>query len=99
MPLFRTRLLRSQPPCRAAAGGRNLRPGQALETEEQAEARQQRVNAALKEYRKSLGLDIDPATEAKAQVGRGLGWPRVAAQSAGRGVPSWLPGGLWSALL
>ncbi|KAL4448507.1 hypothetical protein ABPG75_005726 [Micractinium tetrahymenae] len=52
----------------AYGGGRNLRPGQALETEEQAAARQQRVSAALKEYRKTLGLDIDPATEAKAQA-------------------------------
>lgn len=52
----------------AYGGGRNLRPGQALESEEEAAARQQRVSAALKQYRKTLGLDIDPATEAKAQA-------------------------------
>ena len=35
------------------AGGRNLKPGQALETEEQAAAREARVNAALAKYRKA----------------------------------------------
>lgn len=43
-------------------------PHQALESEEAAAARQQRVSAALKEYRKTLGLDVDPAVEAQAQA-------------------------------
>ena len=47
-------------------GGRNLKPGQALETEDQAAERQKRVTAALLEYKKTMGLDIDPAVEAKA---------------------------------
>lgn len=38
------------------------------ESDEAAAARQQRVSAALKEYRKTLGLDVDPAVEAAAQV-------------------------------
>ena len=41
---------------------------QALESEEVAAERQARVSAALKEYRKTLGLDVDPAVEADAQV-------------------------------
>jgi len=57
------------PACLPAAGGRNLKPGQALESDEAAAARQARVNAALKEYRKTLGLDVDPAVEQQAQVG------------------------------
>jgi tetratricopeptide (TPR) repeat protein len=51
----------------AYGGGRNLKPGQALETEDQAAERQKRVSAALLEYKKSMGLDIDPAVESKAQ--------------------------------
>lgn len=46
----------------------NAPPVQALESEEAAAARQARVSAALKEYRKTLGLDVDPAVEADAQV-------------------------------
>ncbi|PRW45125.1 hypothetical protein C2E21_6403 [Chlorella sorokiniana] len=52
----------------AYGGGRNLKPGQALESEEAAAERQARVSAALKEYRKTLGLDVDPAVEADAQA-------------------------------
>ena len=44
-------------------GGRNIRPGQALESEEEKEARKQRVAAALAEYRKVAGLDIEPEVE------------------------------------
>lgn len=44
-------------------GGRNIRPGQALETEAEEEARKQRVAAALAEYRKVAGLDIEPEVE------------------------------------
>ena len=44
-------------------GGRNIRPGQALETEEEKEARKKRVAAALTQYRKAAGLDIEPEVE------------------------------------
>ena len=53
---------------RAYGGGRTLRPGQALESEDDAAARKARQQAALKEYRKLAGLDIDPADEASAKV-------------------------------
>lgn len=44
-------------------GGRNLRPGQPLESEEEEEARERRVSAALLGYRKAAGLEVDPASE------------------------------------
>jgi len=47
-------------------GGRNIRPGQALETEEEAAERGKRVSEALAQYRKVAGLDIDPEVEDKA---------------------------------
>ena len=47
-------------------GGRNIRPGQALETEEEAAERGKRVSEALAQYRKVAGLDIDPEVEEKA---------------------------------
>ena len=50
----------------AYGGGRNLKPGQALESEESAAERQKRVSAALLNYRKSLGLDIAPEIENQA---------------------------------
>jgi hypothetical protein len=45
-----------------------LRPGQALESEEAAAQRQQRVTTALEAYKKTLGLDVDPQVEAAAQA-------------------------------
>lgn len=48
-------------------GGRNLRPGQPLETEEQQAARQARVGAALARYRQQQGLVVDSAVEEAAQ--------------------------------
>lgn len=50
----------------AYGGGRNLRPGQPLESQEAATQRQQRVTAALSSYRKSMGLEIDPEVESQA---------------------------------
>ncbi|GAB4817470.1 hypothetical protein N2152v2_004516 [Parachlorella kessleri] len=52
----------------AYGGGRNLRPGQALESEQQAQEREARIAKALAGYRKTLGLDIDPHDEAKASA-------------------------------
>jgi hypothetical protein len=56
----------------AYGGGRNLPPGKALESEVASKEREARVSAKLKEYRKAMGLEIDPAVEAQAQVCRGL---------------------------
>ncbi len=44
----------------AYGGGRNLAPGEPLETEEQAKERAAATAAALKEYRRSVGLLIEP---------------------------------------
>lgn len=49
-------------------GGRNIKPGQVLETKEEAEARGKRVSEALAQYRKTAGLDIDPVVEEKATL-------------------------------
>lgn len=50
----------------AYGGGRNLKPGQELESEVDEMARKQRVSDALAKYRKKMGLEIDPAVEAEA---------------------------------
>lgn len=49
-------------------GGRNIKPGQVLETEEEAAARGKRVSEALAQYRKAAGLDIDPVIEKEATL-------------------------------
>ena len=51
----------------AFGGGRNIKPGQPLESEEATAERRLRVAAALKTYRSSLGLDVDPEVEQRAQ--------------------------------
>lgn len=45
-------------------GGRNIKPGEALETEEEAAARKERVSTAMAAYRKASGLVVDPVVEA-----------------------------------
>jgi len=52
----------------AYGGGRNLKPGQALETEEQKAAREKAYREALSAYRAKAGLDIDPELEEQAEV-------------------------------
>ena len=52
----------------AYGGGRNLRPGQQLESDEDAAARAARVSSALSSYRTSMGLDIDPQVEAACEA-------------------------------
>jgi tetratricopeptide (TPR) repeat protein len=47
-------------------GGRNIRPGQELETEEEAAERKKRIDQALNQYRKIAGLDVDPVVEERA---------------------------------
>lgn len=51
----------------AYGGGRNLKPGQALESEETKQEREKRVSSALSNYRRSLGLELDPQVEAEAE--------------------------------
>jgi tetratricopeptide (TPR) repeat protein len=51
----------------AYGGGRNLKPGQALESEEAKREREKRVSSALSNYRKSIGLEIDPEVEREAE--------------------------------
>lgn len=43
----------------AYGGGRTLRPGQPLESEEAATRREQRVSTALSRYRQAAGLELD----------------------------------------
>eukprot|EP00890_Picochlorum_soloecismus_P005719 jgi/Picsp_1/6148/NSC_03502-R1_binding protein len=50
----------------AYGGGRNIRPGQELESKEDAKARGDRVSKALAEYRKNAGLEVDSDIEEKA---------------------------------
>ncbi|CAL5221509.1 g3713 [Coccomyxa viridis] len=48
-------------------GGRTLKPGEALETEEAKAARRKRVAEKLSSYKKEAGLLVDPVAEAAAQ--------------------------------
>ena len=50
----------------AYGGGRNIRPGQELESKEEAKKRGDRVSKALADYRKNAGLEVDAAIEEKA---------------------------------
>lgn len=50
---------------RAFGGGRTIRPGDALESAEEKEARLKRQRAALESYRKKVGL-VDPRDESEA---------------------------------
>eukprot|EP00884_Botryococcus_braunii_P017250 jgi/Botrbrau1/4208/Bobra.0044s0012.2 len=52
----------------AFGGGRNIRPGQELESEADRKARDERVKAAMSAYRKQMGLDIDPEVERSCRV-------------------------------
>lgn len=72
-------ILRPQPPLPLHAGGRTLRPGAALESAEAAAARTARIDAALAQYRRNVGLDVDPDAAAAAQklVDSGAGYFRV----------------------
>eukprot|EP01025_Chloroclados_australasicus_P036251 TRINITY_DN3691_c0_g1_i1.p1 TRINITY_DN3691_c0_g1~~TRINITY_DN3691_c0_g1_i1.p1 ORF type:complete len:450 (-),score=35.71 TRINITY_DN3691_c0_g1_i1:266-1486(-) len=48
-------------------GGRNIKPGQPYESEEEKRARSDRTLSALQKYRKSIGAVIDPEVERQAQ--------------------------------
>jgi tetratricopeptide (TPR) repeat protein len=50
----------------AYGGGRNIRPGQELESKEEAKKRGDRISKALADYRRNAGLEVDSAIEEKA---------------------------------
>ena len=51
----------------AYGGGKNIRPGQRLESEEQEKARELSFKLAMHQYREKMGLDVDPEIEAEAE--------------------------------
>jgi len=51
---------------KAFGGGRTIKPGDALESPEEKEARLKRQRAALENYRKKVGLVVDPRDEIEA---------------------------------
>ncbi|CAM6123255.1 unnamed protein product [Calypogeia fissa] len=56
-------------------GGRTIRPGENLETEEERQTREARTQKLLADYKKVMGLDVDPKMKAEAEqaVRRGDG--------------------------
>ena len=48
-------------------GGRNIKPGQKLETEEEKVARETKTKKLLDEYRKKLGLDMAAKDRARCE--------------------------------
>lgn len=48
-------------------GGRNIKPGDVLETEEQKAAREERTRQMLTAYNRKIGLEVDPEVEAECQ--------------------------------
>lgn len=60
---------------RAYGGGRTIRQGEALESEEVAQARKQRIAEALSRYKQTSGTIVDASVEAAAQVSPELGRP------------------------
>lgn len=53
---------------KAYGGGRTLRPGQALETDESRVARKKRVAEALAKFKKDSGSEVEPAVLKQAQA-------------------------------
>lgn len=48
-------------------GGRNIKPGQKLETEEEKTAREAKTKKLLDDYKKKLGLDMAPKDRARCE--------------------------------
>lgn len=48
-------------------GGRNIKPGQTLETEEEKIARETKTKKLLDDYKKKLGLDMAPKDRARCE--------------------------------
>jgi tetratricopeptide (TPR) repeat protein len=51
----------------AYGGGKNIKPGQRLESEEQERERERSFMMAMQQYREKMGLDIDPELEVEAE--------------------------------
>ena len=59
---------------RQFGGGRTIRPGQALESEEEKQAREAKTRRLLDEYNRKMGFVVDPAVRAQCEeVGGGGG--------------------------
>ena len=50
----------------AYGGGRNIKPGETLESKEDASKREERIAKALQSYRRSVGIEIEPHIETRA---------------------------------
>lgn len=48
-------------------GGRNIKPGQKLETEDEKVARETKTKKLLDDYKKMLGLDMTPKDRARCE--------------------------------
>lgn len=48
-------------------GGRNIKPGQKLETEEEKIARETKTKKLLDDYKRKLGLDMAPKDKARCE--------------------------------
>ncbi|XP_002973676.2 uncharacterized protein LOC9642587 [Selaginella moellendorffii] len=48
-------------------GGRTIKPGEELETDEEKKAREAKTKELLAEYRRKMGLDIDPRVSSECQ--------------------------------
>jgi hypothetical protein len=48
-------------------GGRTIRPGESLETEEERQVREAKTQKLLANYKKKMGLDVDPKIKAEAE--------------------------------
>ncbi|KAK3242972.1 hypothetical protein CYMTET_47359 [Cymbomonas tetramitiformis] len=53
---------------KAYGGGRTIEPGAELETKEQRDERTARLRESLKSYKNTLGIDLDPEVQAKADA-------------------------------
>ncbi|KAG6556744.1 hypothetical protein Mapa_001688 [Marchantia paleacea] len=52
---------------KAYGGGRTIRPGDTLETEEERIAREAKTQKLLADYKKKMGLDVDPRVKAECE--------------------------------
>ncbi|BFI31890.1 hypothetical protein MPTK2_4g00590 [Marchantia polymorpha subsp. ruderalis] len=53
---------------KAYGGGRTIRPGDTLETEEERIAREAKTQKLLADYKKKMGLDVDPRLKAECEM-------------------------------
>lgn len=76
--------MRWQGGCRAYGGGRTIRQGEALESEEVAQTRKQRIAEALSRYKQTSGTIVDSSVEAAAQVSHEIWCLTASAEVRGR---------------